>query len=35
MGKYFSTKEPKTYSGERKATSINDGGNIGMPHAKR
>ena len=34
MDKWFLTKEPKTYSEEKKASSINGAEKIGKPHAK-
>ena len=33
MGKFL-TKEPKTYNGEMKASSINGAGKMGQPCAK-
>ena len=30
----FLTEEPKTYNGDKKASSINGVGKIGKPHAK-
>ena len=33
MGKQFSTKKPKTYSGEKKASSIKGAGKTGKPLA--
>ena len=34
VSKYFSPKKPKTYSGERKPSSVNGAGKIRRPHAK-
>ena len=34
MGNWFPTKDPKTYNGEKKASSVNGPGTSGKPHVK-
>ena len=35
MDNSFTTKEPRTYNGERTVSSINGVGKTGQPHAKK